>query len=148
MLHNTKFQVIQKYAFNSLSSLLNDLYLPIVGYEAIHVYQALLCESSKQIAILGLPSDINEYLKIVNMDLISFFKVRQLLEAVGLLTTYLQNDSTTKMGTYYFQIHEPLNFNDFIANQKYRHLLIRSIGQVNYERLEHLYTAKHIPSSA
>jgi replication initiation and membrane attachment protein DnaB len=145
MLRNTRFQAVQKYAFNSLVSLLNDLYAPIIGHQAIHVYHTLLSEAQKQSAILGILNDINEYLRSIGMDLNTFSKAREQLEALGLMSTFLETNNITGISTYYFQVHEPLGFDKFIANQKFRHLLIKSIGQTNYERLEYLYTANRIP---
>jgi replication initiation and membrane attachment protein len=97
---------------------------------------------------MNLATDINEYFKLIGMSLIEFTQARQKLEAMNLITSYLQVNDKNGVSTYTFMINEPLNFNDFIANQKYRHLLIRNVGQLNYEKFEHHYLTNRVPDGA
>jgi replication initiation and membrane attachment protein len=148
MLRNTRFFAIRKYAFNLNHNFLYDLYAPIIGSDAINLYISLTQETDKQIQTMGIAGDINNFFKQINSSLAEFAINRSKLEAVSLLKTYIQTNSTSDQTTYTFVINEPLNFADFISNQKLRHLLIQSIGQINYERLEFIYSANRIPSDA
>lgn len=65
-----------------------------------------------------------------------------------MLQTYLVEKNDQSELTYYFVIKQPLSFDHFINNQKYRHLLINAIGQLNYEKLEFMYMPQRVPSES
>lgn len=146
MLKNTRFFAAKKYAFTFNYHFLYDLYAPIIGVDATNLYTKLTHEAEKQALTMGFATDINEFFKHANMNNLQFIKARAVLEALGLLMSYINinNDAAT----YTFMTNEPLSFKKFIENQKFRHLLIRQIGQSNYERLEYLYGANRIPENA
>jgi replication initiation and membrane attachment protein len=148
MLHNTRLLAVKKYASTINFKLLYDLYAPILQNNAINTYINLVHEAEKQNETMNLATDINEYFKLTGISLIEFTKARQKLEAMNLITSYLHVNDKNGISTYTFILNEPLNFNDFIANQKYRHLLIRGIGQANYEKLEYHYLANRVPDGA
>jgi replication initiation and membrane attachment protein len=148
MLCNTRFYVSKKYEYTFNDKLLYDFYAPILQGETINFYINLLHEADKQTQTMGIATDINEYFQLTGTTLIEFSKVRSKLEAMGLLTTYLQSNPANGLSTYTFILNEPLSFQDFIANQKYRHLLIKNIGQTNYEKLEYIYLSSRIPRDA
>jgi replication initiation and membrane attachment protein len=148
MLRNTRFFAIKKYAFNLNHNFLYDLYAPIIGPAAINLFINLVQETDKQIQTMGIAGDINNFFKQIDSSLAEFTTNRSKLEAINLLKTYIQVNPSNDQTTYTFLINEPLNFTDFVSNQKFRHLLIKSIGQINYERLEFVYNANRVPSEA
>jgi replication initiation and membrane attachment protein len=147
MLCNTRFYALKKYEHTLNQKLLYDLYAPILQNNTINFYINLFNKADKQSQTMNIATDINEYFKATTTTLVEFSEARTKLEAMGLLTTYLQVNSNG-VSTYTFILNEPLNFSSFIANQKYRHLLIKNIGQVNYEELEYIYLANRIPQEA
>ncbi|MDR0826041.1 MAG: hypothetical protein LBM72_02145, partial [Mycoplasmataceae bacterium] len=148
MLNNTRFYAQKQYAFTMNNNFLHDLYAPILGHDAINLYTILIHEADKQALFMGIATEMNDFFKAAGVDYTDFVKARTKLEALGLLTTYLKNDTYTNISTYSFILNEPLKFVDFITNQKYRHLLIQQIGQVNYEKLEFCYAANRVPADA
>jgi replication initiation and membrane attachment protein len=146
MLHNTRFYVIKKYAFTFNDNFLNDLYAPILGIQASNLYIKLIHEAEKQIITLGTATELGDFLKQINYSPVEFGEARIKLEALGLLTTYLQTKNDTAV--YTFIANEPLNFKNFNENQKFRHLLIKQIGEINYQKLEYVYSANRIPNNA
>lgn len=146
MLHNSRFYVIKKYAFTFNDNYLQDLYAPILGVKATNLYNQLIHETEKQIVTLGTATETNDFLKQIGCSVVEFGEARIKLEALGLLTSYLEIKNVDSI--YTFVLNEPLNFKRFNENQKFRHLLIKQIGEINYQKLEYVYSANRIPSQA
>jgi replication initiation and membrane attachment protein DnaB len=146
MLHNTRFFVAKKYGFSSNHIFLYDLYSPIIGDKAINLFVNLTYESEKQAKMMNVATEMNDFLKQLGISIVEFAKTRTMLEAMGLLTSYLEIKDD--ISTYSFIINEPLNFKTFNENQKYRHLLIKNIGEINYQKLEYIYGANRISNQA
>jgi len=147
MTDKSKFVAVKQYGFLLNYTLLFDLYAPIIGRHSVDFYVQLYNEAQKQQNIGRTFSHVlKDFLESCNLTNDSFSNIRQKLEAIGLLSTYVKQDIKTNDAIYYFLINQPLEFHDFINNQKYRHLLIRNIGQINYEKLEYIYGNNHIPS--
>ncbi|MDR0985697.1 MAG: DnaD domain protein [Mycoplasmataceae bacterium] len=147
MLQNLRFFVNKDYQFSIGSKISNlyDFYAPIVGNEAISLYIQLFNESDKQSKTLGSSTQFIDFFKMFQLNNDKFNEIRAKLEAIGLLTTYvLQN----KEQIYVFVIHEPLNFVNFVNNQKFKHLLISCVGQNNFEKLEYCYSSFRVNSEA
>ncbi|MDR0545771.1 MAG: DnaD domain protein [Mycoplasmataceae bacterium] len=146
MQQNSRFYAIKKYGFSSNIAIVHDLYTPIIGNQAALLYFNLLREVDRQKQIMNTSTSLNEYLKTINFNLEDFNHNRRILEAIGLISTYLEQDNERNI--YTLAINEPLNFKNFIANTKYRHLLIKAIGQNNYDKLEFLHNSTRISSNA
>jgi replication initiation and membrane attachment protein len=146
MLQNTRFYAIKKYAFSLNHNFLYDLYSPIIGVQATNLYIKLNYESEKQIILLSVATEMGDFLKQMSMTIVEFAKARAQLEAIGLLTSFLEIKGN--LSTYTFITNEPLNFKAFNENQKFRHLLIRQIGETNYQKLEYVYGANRVPNQA
>ncbi len=148
MLFNVKYVIYKDYGYTLNYELLYDLYSPIVGSEAINLYINLYHESNKQVKIAGVSSYLKDFNDACGHSPIKFSELRSKLEAIGLLQTYLQENINQTEMIYHFLIKQPLSFDNFINNQKYRYLLIKSIGQLNYEKLEYMYMPSRIPSDS
>jgi replication initiation and membrane attachment protein len=146
MQRNTRFYAVKKYAFTFNYNFLNDLYAPILGVNATNLYIKLIHEAEKQVATLGIATELSDFLKQFHLSVVEFGEARIKLEALGLLTTYIQIKDDYATNTFF--ANEPLNFKTFNENQKFRHLLIKQIGEVNYQKLEYVYGANRIPSQA
>jgi replication initiation and membrane attachment protein len=142
MQHDVRFYVIKKYAFSSNFHFLDDLYSPILGCNATSLYTKLIHEAKKQVITLGVSTELKDFLKQVNLTAVEFGETRIKLEALGLVTTYLVTKDNQCV--YTFVLNEPLNFSLFSQNQKFRHLLIKQIGELNYQKLEYVYGATRI----
>lgn len=65
------------------------------------------------------------------------------LEAIKLIDTFIFTENNTNNKLCQIIINSPLNFIDFVSNQKYKTLLINKIGIENYQYLEY----KYLPST-
>ncbi|MDR2369151.1 MAG: DnaD domain protein [Mycoplasmataceae bacterium] len=146
MLQNNRFYAVKKYAFTFNDNFLQDLYAPILGISSTNLYIKLVHEAEKQLITLGAATETSDFFKQISYTVIEFGEARIKLEALGLITSYHEVKDTNS--TYTFIINEPLNFKSFNENQKFRHLLIKQIGEVNYQKLEYVYSANRIPRSA
>lgn len=142
MLNRKLFLVFQKYGEIINNDLLTDLYKPIIGKEAIDLYLTFSNEAKKQSIHKTKPLDLENFLINNKIDISKFNLYRNYLEAFNLLTTYLKTSENES--NYYFFVNQPLSFSEFIQNPKFRHLLISSIGDFEYERLQYMYSTKRI----
>lgn len=141
MKDNYLFSIVKRYDFSLNYRSLYDLYLPIIGNKGINFYISLLNEADKIIFNNIQFNEINEFLKTNKLSIQDFYSIRLKLEAIGLINTYYDSSQNK----YWYQLNEPLKFDQFINNQKLRHLLIREIGIDNYEKLEYTYNNNHYP---
>ena len=141
MSSNVIFTIVKKYDFVLNNKSLYDLYFPIIGNDATNLYINLYNFSEKALSSGIRVQDLSSLINASHMTLESFHETRSMLEAFGLISTYLDASEDK----YYFELHEPLTFTKFVDNQKYRHLLIKNIGQVSYEGLEYVYNNNHFP---
>ncbi len=143
MIKNPIFTIIKKYDFILNYKSLYDLYLPIIGNKSINIYVALnnIFEKIKSTNISFF--NINDEIKTLNINLNDFSECKKKLEAINLIKTYI-NQKDDKI---WFEILEPLSFDKFVENQKYRQLLLKAIGTYNYEKLEYVYSNNHYPDS-
>ncbi len=148
MLFNVKYVIYKDYGYTLNYELLYDLYSPIIGSEAVNLYINLYHESTKQAKMPGISSYLKDLNDLCNHSSAVFTELRAKLEAIGLLQTYLQESNDQLERTYHFVIKQPLSFSKFIDNQKFRFLLIKSIGQLNYEKLEYMYMPSRVPADS
>lgn len=139
---NVVFTIYKKHDFYMNMTAINDLYKPLVGKNAIDTYVNLCLEADKIIKTGIKFHSLCDLTKSLNLSNDDFTVARNYLEAVGLIKTYYVNNEQQ----FWFELLEPLSFNNFISNQKFRCLLMRNIGKENYERLEYYYANNHFPN--
>lgn len=89
------------------------LYLPIIGTDAFALYQLMLSFSTGR---------ISHFLEYLNLGLNPFIEALDKLSGLSLVRVY---DDHTSL---YFEVKSPLNFENFLADDFYRQLLISRIG--------------------
>ena len=141
---NLIFSIIKKHDFSIDYKSLYDLYTPIIGSDATNLYINLSNEYDKLLQIGIKFTDANSFLTSLNINDECFLEIRNMLEAIGLIKTYVDQNEPDN---YYFELISPLSFEKFIDNQKYRHLLLNKIDQAGYEKLEYLYSNNVIPEN-
>ncbi|MDD6145112.1 MAG: DnaD domain protein [Mycoplasmataceae bacterium] len=141
---NLIFSIIKKHDFSIDYKSLYDLYTPIIGSDATNLYINLSNEYDKLLQIGIKFTDANSFLTSLNINDERFLEIRNMLEAIGLIKTYVDQNEPDN---YYFELISPLSFEKFIDNQKYRHLLLNKIDQAGYEKLEYLYSNNVIPEN-
>ena len=141
---NLIFSIIKKHDFSIDYKSLYDLYNLIIGSDATNLYINLSNEYDKLLQIGIKFTDANSFLTSLNINDERFLEIRNMLEAIGLIKTYVDQNEPDN---YYFELISPLSFEKFIDNQKYRHLLLNKIDQAGYEKLEYLYSNNVIPEN-
>jgi replication initiation and membrane attachment protein len=126
------------------NSFLYNLYLPLIGYKALFIYEFLVNEylsSIKDGKILYLSNKSN-------MTLSDFILSKKNLESVGLLQTLEDEDN------YVFILKSVLNPNDFFENTVLKGLFVSKVGQdeamkvMKYYEIDDVDFSKYVDISA
>src|SRR5699024_8569788 len=120
-----------------MQSLLH-LYQPLLGIEAISLYQLLLQEMNIQTNSLQTHHTLMNYL---NLPLDRIYEARLKLEGIGLLKTFEKETDERKYYTYI--LHAPFTPRAFFQDMMLRELLFRHIGETKYKLLEKYYTKQN-----
>lgn len=121
----------------SKSQELNLLYLPLIGSDAVKLYQFL---GTKILGDRNLSKNFLHYDIFDNLSLDSrkFISSRKKLEALGLLSTYyIDNDG---VGQYVYKIKEALTFNEFFESSLLSQLLENTIGSNQYNEIKETFS--------
>jgi replication initiation and membrane attachment protein len=125
-----KFIVINKTIFNDQDrKLLMRLYQPIIGSDAVSLYFNLWSELDK----MEFTSEeyTHHYLmNLLGFSIDGFVLAKAKLEAVGLIRTYVKEDS---INSYIYELYSPLYPNDFFSNPILSTLLLSNIGKREYD---------------
>lgn len=120
---------------------LTRLYLPIVDLEAIYLYDYL--RSIKRIILtskLNPCNNINELQNSLNWSLQKIFNNLNKLSIVGLIQLFSNGSNLI------IKLIQPLHYCEFINNSKLKQLLIKKIGNANFENLQYYYNYEIIPN--
>ena len=121
--------------------ILTNLYQPIVGYKAVSLYFTLLTEVDNQKI-----NPIISHRVLFNrmqMNTGDFVDSRQLLEAVGLLKTFVSPLKGAKL--YQYELYAPKTPKLFFDNTLLYGMLIKSIGEVDANKLKDIYSLNRNP---
>ncbi len=124
---------------------LTNVYGPIVGGKAVYLYQWLIDEAEIQSQLKGISSPVDRIYRHFGITGEQFATIRERLEAIGLLATYLQEDLGARV--FHLRLKEPLNWTQFTANEQFRRLLISKIGVPEYERISLVFAGKRVPEN-
>lgn len=121
-------------------SVLLDLYQPIIGTAAANLYLTLHNRATSP-ALKGTNLCLHRQLvatsKLAFPDLI---KARELLEAVGLLSTLCYQRRGEESYLYEYRLLEPLTGSEFFSCELMSHLLANRIDSESYQALKKKYT--------
>lgn len=133
----------EDYLEVSLNSLIADydrmilvnLYQPIIGYKAVSLYFTLLTEAENQKITSIIPhKSLFTRMQISAGD---FIDSRKLLEAVGLLKTFVNKMKSNHF--YQYELYAPKTPKLFFDNTLLYGMLIKSVGEVDANRLKTIY---------
>ncbi|MBR7554249.1 replication initiation and membrane attachment family protein [Allobacillus sp. GCM10007491] len=144
LLPNDRMKVMQQEVFfTDADSVLTLLYQPLIGREAVALFQFLKEEAAKQAADAS--TSHHYVMTMLNMDLDEFYEARKRLEAIGLLKTYKESLSYT---TFYYLLQPPFSAKGFFADSMYAVLLEHQVGQDVANQLKRkLIQPKQLPDS-
>ena len=120
---------------------LTNLYQPIIGYKAVGLYFTLLTEADNQ----KISPIINHKTLFDRMQMTAsdFVDSRKLLEAVGLLKTFVSDLKENKF--YQYELYAPKTPKLFFDNTLLYGMLIKSIGENDANKLRNIYLINREP---
>lgn len=120
---------------------LTNLYQPIIGYKAVSLYFTLLSEAENQ----KINPIINHKTLFLRMQITAsdFVDSRKLLEAVGLLKTFVSDLKENKF--YQYELYAPKTPKLFFDNTLLYGMLIKTIGETDANKLRTIYLINRQP---
>lgn len=117
---------------------LYDLYLPIIGQTATNFYMLLNNMVEANTKNCDLTFNSNLICRQLNTTTDDLNSAKEKLEAIGLISTYISTNAN-KDRVFILVLNSCLDYEAFIANPKFKTLLINQIGTVNFEYLEYKF---------
>lgn len=138
------YTVVNKSIINDEDrTILTMLYQPIIGPLPIILYFSLWADLDKK----QLTSDEHTHHHLVTNMQISLHDIlesRRKLEAIGLLKTYLKEDS---INTYIYQLYSPITANDFFNHPILNVVLYNNLGKKEYDKLKEYFKMPRISTT-
>lgn len=126
---------MQKEMSSELYASLQLLYFPLIGNDAMNLYQTL-------IAIASCPQTIHNHIlicNITNMSMDMIEKSRHVLEQYLLMKTFYNTDKRS----YIYQMFIPKDGNDFLRHELFGRLYMKKMGRQVYEFNKLSFTHEH-----
>lgn len=125
-----KFLIINKTIFNDNDrKILMRLYQPIIGSDATSLYFNLWSELDKH-EFMSEEHTHHYLINILGFSIDGFVLAKSKLEAVGLIRTYVKEES---INSYIYELYSPLNPNDFFNNPILSTLLLNNLGKREFD---------------
>lgn len=119
------------------SESLYHLYQPLLGIEAINLYE-LLIKEAKLMAHLAIEKQTHHTIMTqLNLPLNKIYEARLKLEAIGLLKTYKKESETNNFFTY--EVIPPFTPEQFFSDIMLSELLHRHVGEQRFLQLKKFY---------
>ena len=120
---------------------LTNLYQPIIGYKAVSLYFSLLTEVENQ-KINPIISHLSLFTRM-QITASDFIDSRKLLEAVGLLKTFVSKLKSNSL--YHYELYAPKTPKLFFDNTLLYGMLIKSVGEMEANKLKSIYSLNRNP---
>ena len=111
--------------------IINMLYLPITGPLPVMLYNILLNDLDK-LQIISEVSTHAHLLSNLHISINELTEARNVLEAIGLLKTYLKADS---VNNYIYELYSPVSAHEFFSHPIFNIVLYNNIGKREYDKL-------------
>ena len=119
---------------------LNMLYLPITGPLPITLYNILLNDLDRS-QIISEVSIHAHLLSNLHISINELTEARNVLEAIGLLKTYLKTDS---VNNYIYELYSPVSAHEFFSHPIFNIVLYNNVGKNEYDKLVSYYKTPRI----
>ena len=125
------YQVIDKSLLSERDKLvLNMLYMPIIGSNAVVLYLKLQSETNN---IFVSPELTHHHLMTsMTMSLDNLKEARLRLEGIGLLKTYYLKG---EVNSYVYELYSPVSASEFFSHPIFNVVLYNNVGKTEYNRL-------------
>ena len=111
--------------------IINLLYLPIIGPLAVSLYNVLYNDLDH----LKTMSDNLTHahlLATLHLSCKELVEVRNVLEAIGLIKSYVKTDSVNR---YIYELYSPVSCHEFFSHPILNIVLYNNVGKIEYDRL-------------
>lgn len=143
LLDSNKYNVLVNFLDTPSSTSLLNLYLPIIGYKAVFIYEYLI-NVYKIDKLSSIKRDnLDDLLNTLGINIDEFAEVCSLLEATNLLQTYI-NKNTSDKYKLIFVLEKPLDYDSFMNNDNLRNLLDQNITSDNKNELRYIFNTNVI----
>ena len=116
---------------NKDTTILNKLYLPIVGAMPIMLYNLLISDLDT-LEIISEPNTHSKLLTSMHITTDELVNARIVLEAVGLLKTYIKQDD---VNNYIYELYSPVSAHEFFSHPIFNIVLYNNVGKREYDNL-------------
>ena len=121
-------------------TILTMLYQPIIGPLPIILYFSLWADLDKKEQI-SLEYTHHHLVTNMQISMHDILEARRKLEAIGLLKTYLKEDS---INTYIYQLYSPITAHEFFNHPILNVVLYNNLGKKEYESLKEYFKIPRI----
>jgi len=126
------YTVINKTVIKSIDrKLITMLYQPIIGYSATSLYFTLIDDLDKK-ELISEDLQHHHLMSTMQLKLEDIVIARKKLEAVGLLKTYIKNDTVNH---YVYQLYSPITASEFLNHPVLNIVLYNNLGKKEYDRI-------------
>lgn len=138
------YQVINKSLLSEEDKIvLNMLYMPIIGNDAVMLYQLLYNELEINNYITNELSH-HHLITTLNISITSLKNARTKLEGIGLMKTFFKEGS---INSYVYELYSPLSFKEFFNHPIFNIVLYNYVGKEEYNRLKNYFVVPKIDLS-
>ncbi|WP_066194687.1 MULTISPECIES: replication initiation and membrane attachment family protein [Gracilibacillus] len=117
----------------SYTNSLTHLYQPLIGMEALTLYQTLYTEA----ALTEEYQTHHQLMSYISLPLDRLYRARRKLEAIGLLQTFEQEHQGNK--AFHYLLHPPLSPERFLNDDFLNHLLYHQLGSEKYKKVQAIF---------
>ena len=126
------YTVINKTILNDTDhKILTMLYQPIIGYQAISLYESLKDDLDKQ-ELISEEFTHHHLMSIMQLSLPEIIIAREKLEGIGLLKSYVKEENTNN---YVYLLYSPLTVEEIFNHPILNIVLYNNIGKQEYDKL-------------
>jgi replication initiation and membrane attachment protein len=116
------------------------LYQPIIGYQAISLYESLKDDLDKQ-GIISEEYTHHHLMSTMQLSLQEIIVAREKLEGIGLLKTYIKEENTNN---YVYLLYSPLTPEELFNHPILNIVLYNNIGKQEYDKLINYFKTPRI----
>ena len=134
------YQVVDKSLLEERDKLiLNMLYMPIIGSNAISLYLKLQSETNNTYISQELTH--HHLMTSMSLSLDNLKEARLKLEGIGLLKTYYHKG---EINSYVYELYSPVSASEFFSHPIFNIVLYNNVGKTEYNRLLEYFKLPHI----
>ncbi|WP_163539714.1 DnaD domain protein [Gracilibacillus sp. YIM 98692] len=125
----------------SFTNALTHLYQPLIGLDALALYQTLYTEFIVNNHSQAFQTH-HTLMSYIGLPLDQMYRARRKLEAIGLLQTFEGEHQGNKV--YHYLLHPPFSTQAFFADDFLSHLLYHQLGSEKFKRVKEVFMQRSL----